>query len=92
MSRKGNCWDNAVAESFFATMKKELVRSHVFATRSEARDAVFEYIEVFYIRQRSHSLIGYVTPEEFEPCVNNKDVAVVLASCPADRINYRGAS
>jgi transposase InsO family protein len=66
MSRKGNCWDNAVAESFFATLKVELVRDADFATRAEARAAVFEYIEVFYNRQRLHSSIGYATPSEFE--------------------------
>ena len=66
MSRKGNCWDNAVAESFFATLKVELVRDADFATRAEARAAVFEYIEVFYNRQRRHSSIGYATPSGFE--------------------------
>lgn len=68
MSRKGNCWDNAVAESFFATLKKELVRNHVFTTREAARREVFEYIEVFYNRHRAHSLLGYETPNAFEAC------------------------
>ncbi len=75
MSRKGNCWDNAVAESFFATLKKELVRNHVFETRAHARSEVFEYIEVFYNRRRSHSLLDYETPDGFESCINNKNVA-----------------
>jgi len=75
MSRKGNCWDNAVAESFFATLKKELIRNHAFETRAHARSEVFEYIEVFYNRQRSHSLLGYETPDGFESCINNKNVA-----------------
>lgn len=66
MSRKGNCWDNAVAESFFATLKTELVHHVVFKTRTEARTAIFDFIEIFYNRQRIHSSIGYVTPEEFE--------------------------
>jgi transposase InsO family protein len=66
MSRRGNCWDNAVAESFFATLKVELVRDEHFATRDEARRAVFEYIEVFYNRQRLHSSLGYATPSEVE--------------------------
>ena len=68
MSRRGNCWDNAVAESFFATLKVELVNDEDFATREEARFAVFEYIEVFYNRQRLHSSLGYTTPcdAEFE--------------------------
>lgn len=66
MSRKGNCWDNAVAESFFATVKTELVYQRRFATRAEAREAIFEFIEVFYNRQRRHSSLGYVSPVEYE--------------------------
>ncbi len=66
MSRKGNCWDNAVAESFFATLKNELVYTRRFATRAEAREAIFEFVEVFYNRHRRHSTIGYVSPMEFE--------------------------
>jgi transposase InsO family protein len=66
MSRKGDCWDNAVAESFFATLKTELVHDTDWITRAEARSAIFEYLEVFYNRQRRHSSIGYVSPEEFE--------------------------
>jgi transposase InsO family protein len=66
MSRKGNCWDNAVAESFFATLKVELsYRSH-WRSRTQARSEVFEYIEVFYNRQRRHSALGYLSPDEFE--------------------------
>jgi putative transposase len=66
MSRKGDCWDNAVAESFFGTLKTELVHEANWTTRAEARSAVFEYLEVFYNRRRIHSSIGYVSPEEFE--------------------------
>jgi len=66
MSRKGNCWDNAVAESFFATLKTECVYSRRFATRAEAREAIFHFIEVFYNGQRRHSTLGYVSPMEFE--------------------------
>ncbi len=66
MSRSGNCWDNAVAESFFATLKLELVYQTRWATRAEARSAVFEYIELFYNRQRRHSALGYLCPSEFE--------------------------
>lgn len=66
MSRKGNCWDNAVAESFFATIKKELVHRRRWAHRLDLRDAVFEYIQVFYNRRRLHSSIGYKTPAEVE--------------------------
>jgi putative transposase len=66
MSRKGNCWDNAVAESFFATIKKELVHHRRWTTRLELQDALFEYIQVFYNRRRLHSSIGYMTPAELE--------------------------
>ena len=66
MSRKGNCWDNAVAESFFASLKTELVYRRSWDTRVELRAAVFEYLEVFYNRQRLHSTLGYRTPAEVE--------------------------
>jgi len=66
MSRKGNCWDNAVAESFFATLKTELVHRRRFQTRAEAREAIFDFVEVFYNRHRRHSTLGYVSPIEFE--------------------------
>jgi transposase InsO family protein len=66
MSRKGNCWDNAVVESFFGTLKQELVNRCRFATREAARREVFEYVEVWYNRQRRHSSLGYVSPAEFE--------------------------
>lgn len=66
MSRKGNCWDNAVAESFFATLKNELLPERPFPTRAAARCAIFDYIEIFYNRQRRHSTIGYLTPAGFE--------------------------
>ncbi len=66
MSRKGNCWDNAVAESFFATLKTECIYPRRFATRAEAREAIFHFIEVFYNGQRRHSTLGYLSPMEFE--------------------------
>ena len=66
MSRKGNCWDNAVAESFFATLKNELVYRGKWPTRIELRAATFDYIEIFYNRQRLHSSIGYKAPVEIE--------------------------
>jgi putative transposase len=66
MSRKGNCWDNAVAESFFATLKAELVHTRRWAARNELRSAVFEYVETFYNRRRLHSSLGYRTPAEVE--------------------------
>lgn len=66
MSRKGDCWDNAVAESFFSTLKRELVSRENFGTRTEARLAVFEWIEVWYNRKRRHWALGYLSPEAFE--------------------------
>ena len=64
MSRKGNCWDNAVAESFFGKLKSELIYRHSYRTRIEATMSVFEYIEIFYNKRRLHSMLGYITPEE----------------------------
>ena len=61
MSRKGNCWDNAVAESFFASLKKELVHRTRFPTQQQARSAIFDYIENFYNRRRRHSTLGYLS-------------------------------
>ena len=66
MSRKGNCWDNAVTESFFGTLKTELVHHERYANRTEARQSIFDYIERFYNRQRRHSTLGYVSPVEYE--------------------------
>jgi transposase InsO family protein len=66
MSRKGNCWDNAVLESFFATLKKELIYREDYNSREEAQREVFEYIEVYYNRQRRHSALGYLAPVEYE--------------------------
>ncbi len=66
MSRKANCWDNAVAESFFASLKSELIYHHTFKTRKDAQLSIFEYIEIFYNKNRLHSTLGYLPPEEFE--------------------------
>lgn len=66
MSRKGDCYDNAVAESFFSNLKNELVHNCDFTTREAARAAIFDYIEVFYNRQRRHQALGYVSPAQFE--------------------------
>jgi putative transposase len=66
MSRKGNCWDNAVVESFFRTLKVERVYHRRYQTRDEAKQDVFQWIEVFYNRQRRHSTLGYRSPAEFE--------------------------
>jgi len=66
MSRKGNCWDNAVAESFFHTLKTELIYSEQYATREIAKQSIFQYIEVYYNRMRRHSAIGSIAPVAFE--------------------------
>jgi transposase InsO family protein len=66
LSRPGQCWDNAVAESFFATLKEELLYRGVWPTRDAAKRAIFEYVEVFYNRQRMHSTLDYLTPVEYE--------------------------
>lgn len=66
MSRKGNCWDNAPMESFFSRLKVELIYAEQYASISEAKSGIFEYIEVFYNRLRRHSAIGYMSPVEFE--------------------------
>ncbi len=66
MSRKGNCWDNAVSESFFATLKRELMLDNIFDSRDKARREIFRYVEVFYNRKRRHSALGYLPPSDFE--------------------------
>ena len=66
MSRKGNCYDNAFVESFFRTLKVELVNREKFKTRQEAKQKIFEFIEVWYNRQRLHSSLDYMTPEQYE--------------------------
>lgn len=70
MSRKGNCWDNAVAESFFHTLKAELVYLCQYQTKIEAKQSIFEYIEVFYNQERLHSTLGYLSPAQFEKTAN----------------------
>ena len=66
MSRRGNCWDNACVESFFGTLKQELIHHRQYRTREEAKQEIFEYLEVFYNRQRRHSTLGYQSPAEYE--------------------------
>ena len=70
MSRPGNCYDNAKMESFWATLKGELIGDHVFATRAEAKSAVFRYIEIFYNRTRLHGALGFYSPVDFEHNLN----------------------
>jgi len=80
MSRKGNCYDNAAMESFFGTLKQELVHHERYATRKAAKASIFEYIEVFYNQQRKHSAINYQPPVVFE-----KHRAYCLNQCPQNR-------
>ena len=70
MSRRGNCYDNAAMESFWSTLKEELVHRTRFETRAQAASAIFDYIETFYNRERLHSALGYLSPVEFEEQVN----------------------
>ena len=74
MSRKGNCWDNAVAESFFHTLKTELIYTEDYDTHEAAQTAVFEYIEVFYNRQRCHSANGYLAPLLYEQALKTNEI------------------
>ena len=66
MSRAGDCWDNAAIESLFGTIKSEMVHHRDYQTRAQARADIFDYIEVFYNRQRRHSSLGYLSPVDFE--------------------------
>jgi putative transposase len=69
MSRKGNCWDNAVAESFFGSLKKERIKKHIYKNRELATSDIADYISSFYNRTRRHSHLGGVSPEKFEVTV-----------------------
>lgn len=71
LSRPRQVWDNAVMESFYSTLKVELIHQHAWPTRAQARQAVFEFVEVFYNRQRLHSSLGYVTPAAYEACLGS---------------------
>jgi transposase InsO family protein len=75
MSRKGNCWDNAVAESFFHTLKTELTHHEIYETRAQANQSIFEYIEVFYNKQRMHSTNNNLSPVEFEEFMLQNEIA-----------------
>ena len=66
MSRRGDCWDNACAETFFKTLRAELIRGKIYRSKEEAREEIFKYVEVFYNRKRLHSYLGYLTPTEYE--------------------------
>lgn len=71
MSRRGNCWDNAVAESFFATLKKQAVYGKRFLTRQEVQQPIFEYIECYYNRVRRHSTNNWLSPVDYETAYYN---------------------
>ena len=75
MSRKGNCWDNAVAESFFKTLKAECIYQNRFETKQQAALLIFEYIEIWYNRKRLHSALGYMSPQDFEKQLNKQIIA-----------------
>ena len=75
MSRKGNCWDNAVAESFFKSLKTELIYGNKLITKEQMKLEIFEYIEIWYNRKRRHSALNYATIEEFNNQINYKNVA-----------------
>jgi putative transposase len=70
MGRRGNCYDNAVAESFFSSLKKERIKRKIYATREDAKSEIFEYIEVFYNRKRRHSHLNQLSPMVFENMQN----------------------
>jgi transposase InsO family protein len=80
MSRKGNCWDNAPMESFFKTMKVELVYPQQYETHEEAKQSIFEYIEIFYNRQRIHSALNFQTPIAFEAIINQSITPSMIES------------
>ena len=91
MSSTGNCYDNAITESFFSTLKKELVYQRKFYTRSQAKTEIFEYIEIFYNRMRQHSSLGYLSPYEFEMknlIENKKEEKILINNNP--RVAYLG--
>ena len=75
LSRPRQCWDNAVAESFFSSLKLELIHTRSWATRAQVRRAVVEYIEVFFNRRRLHSSLGYLTPDEYETRIHHHKAA-----------------
>jgi transposase InsO family protein len=77
MSRKGNCWDNAVIESFFSRLKVELIYPEAYRTVEAQRAGLFEYIEIFYNRRRRHSALGYLSPDQFESLPNHETVSTV---------------
>jgi putative transposase len=94
MGSRGDCWDNAVAESFFATLKKELIHRRSWPTKAELRTEVFDYIEVFFNRQRRHKTLGQLSPTEFENGTLRPDRTGLAASrlAPTHKIKFTTAS
>ena len=92
MSRKGDCWDNAVTEGFFATLKTELIHRQPWPTRRRAKDAVAEYIEGFYNPYRFHSSLGYVSPNDYERKQARQAESAAYLTCPLfpGKISSRG--
>ena len=90
MSRKGNCWDNAVAESFFKTLKSDLVYQTYFYTKRQAKREIFEYIEFYYNRVRSHSYLGNISPCKFEEL--NSMLQIEIAGSVQDSVSASGNS
>lgn len=80
MSRRGNCWDNAVAESFFSSLKREWVQDRTYRTRAEARENIFHYIEIWYNRKRRHSTLGYLSPAAFESKAAESEMKMVMGA------------
>ncbi len=91
LSRPRQCWDNAVAESWFATLKNELIYRHSWPTRAAAQRAIFEFIEVFFNRQRLHSSLGHRSPAEYEAAKAQQPRTAQAAwqTCPSNRINSK---
>jgi hypothetical protein len=90
MSRKGNCWDNAVAEAFYSTLEFELIEGADWQTRAQARRAIFSYIEGWYNRERLHSSLGYLSPVEYERRLA-LTVRAAQTACPSSRGKPKGA-
>jgi putative transposase len=90
MGSRGDCYDNSVAESFFATLKKELVDLRSWPEKSELRSEIFDYIETFYNRRRRHSTLGYLSPVDFENRTLGPDGAGLAASrlAPTNKIKF----
>jgi putative transposase len=80
MSRGGNCWDNAVVESFFSSLKRERVQERRYETRAEARADIFNYIEIWYNRKRRHSTLGYLSPAELERKAAGSEMKIVVGA------------